>query len=67
MVEGRRKARLAKEVAAGRAFGPVDAPAISALASEIPRLVKRNDARSTDGRREFTIEPDVKAFEQVAQ
>jgi hypothetical protein len=49
MVEGRRKSKLAKEIAAGRAFEPVDVPAIAAPASEVPRLVKR---------REFTLEPD---------
>src|SRR5262245_41915226 len=41
LVEGRQKARLAKEVAAGRAFEPV--PAIAASASDAPRLVKRRE------------------------
>ena len=50
MVEGRRKAKLAKEVAAGRSFEPVAEPAIRQPASEAPRLIKR---------REFTVEPEL--------
>ena len=41
MMEGRRKARQAKDIAAGTAIAPVDAPALSAPMNEAPRLVKR--------------------------
>jgi hypothetical protein len=49
LVERRRRAKLAKEVAAGRAREPVDMAAIGVPASEVPRLVKR---------RELTLEPE---------
>jgi len=62
LVEGRRKARLDKRIAAGRPDEPVEIPALAARVNETPRLVKRN-------RSELTIEPDadsVGAFGQLA-
>lgn len=58
MTEGRRKARQAKEVAAGKAIAPVDAPALSAPMNEAPRLVKR---------RRLVTEPAADALRHVAE
>ena len=58
MIEGRRKARQTKEVAAGKAIAPVDAPSLSAPVNEAPRLVKR---------RRLVTEPAAEALRHVAE
>lgn len=63
LVKGRRKAGLAREVAAGRAFEPIEVPGLArSISSEAPRLVKKTGASSaSNGRPELTVEPDMEA------
>jgi hypothetical protein len=53
LVEGRRKAKVAREAAVGRALDSLESPAIAAPIDGAPRLVKRVIPR------ELTIEPDA--------
>jgi hypothetical protein len=66
LVAGRQQARLAKDVASGKARDSLaGVPALAAPVSQAPRLVKRGRTDGDAGpRRERTVEPEVDRRDQ---